>query len=37
MKKVEEGDSYGALLIPKQDSLEVLASSKNSIQKMLLE
>ncbi|SHN01762.1 ABC transporter permease [Polaribacter sp. KT 15] len=26
-KKVEEGDFYGALLIPKQDSLEVLAKS----------
>ncbi|SDS22234.1 ABC-2 type transport system permease protein [Polaribacter sp. KT25b] len=26
-KKVEEGDYYGALIIPKQDSLEVLAKS----------
>ena len=26
-KKVEEGDFYGALIIPKQDSLEVLAKS----------
>jgi ABC-2 type transport system permease protein len=26
-KKVEEGDYYGALIIPKQDSLEVLATS----------
>ncbi|MBA6156357.1 ABC transporter permease [Tenacibaculum sp. S7007] len=26
-KKVEEGDYYGALFIPKQDSLEVLANS----------
>ncbi|WP_299065149.1 ABC transporter permease [uncultured Polaribacter sp.] len=26
-KKVEEGDFYGALLIPKQDSLEILAKS----------
>jgi ABC-2 type transport system permease protein len=26
-KKVEKGDYYGALLIPKQDSLELLASS----------
>ena len=26
-KKVEEGDYYGALYIPKQDSLEVLAKS----------
>jgi ABC-2 type transport system permease protein len=27
MKKVEEGDYYGALLIPKQDSLELLATA----------
>ena len=26
-KKVEEGDFYGALIIPKQDSLEILAKS----------
>ncbi|MFY9243630.1 MAG: ABC transporter permease [Polaribacter sp.] len=26
-KKVEEGDYYGALIIPKQDSLEILATS----------
>ena len=26
-KKVEEGDYYGALIIPKQDSLEILAKS----------
>ncbi|WP_299056290.1 ABC transporter permease [uncultured Polaribacter sp.] len=26
-KKVEDGDYYGALLIPKQDSLEILATS----------